>query len=655
MINKLKVSGLLLLMTMTSFSTQATVAKEWNEALLEAIRLDFARPTVHARNLYHTSAVMWDAWATYDSEALGLFFTEKNQTTDVNAARHEAISYAAYRLLSWRFSESPNVDITLPALNQTLSDLGYDLNVTTTVGNSPAAIGNRIAANMIAYGMNDGANEANGYENQYYLPVNDPLLPDFTGNPDIGDPNRWQPLALDFFIGQSGIIVGEYPDFLSPEWGTVRTFSLRQDQAVDYVRDGQLYRVYMDPGAPPYIGTASDADYKSGFAQVVEWSSYLDPNDGVMVDISPAARGNNALGTNNGSGRVMNPVTGQPYANNVVPAGDYYRVLAEFWADGPDSETPPGHWFTILNYVTDQLSNKVIDGVVVDDLEWDVKSYLALGGGMHDVAISAWGIKGWYDYIRPVSAIRYMCDQGQSSDVNQPSYNPNGIPLQSNVTEVITQASIAPGERHEHLAGNNDENVGAIAVRAWRGPEYINEPETDTAGVGWILCGDWWPYQRPSFVTPPFAGYVSGHSTYSRAAAEILTALTGSEYFPGGMGTFSAPANEFLVFEDGPSVDIELQWATYQDAADECSLSRIYGGIHPTADDIPGRLIGYQIGRQAYQHALNFFRGGAVQPVMVPVNQYVWWLFGLMWMLGLGAFAYTRNKKTANATDFTQT
>ena len=640
MINNFKIFCLSILLLCISHSAHATVAKEWNEALLDAIRLDFARPTVHARNLYHTSAVMWDAWATYDDQALGLFFNEKHQVANVAAARHESISYAAYRLLLWRFGQSPNVDITLPALSQLMTDLGYDINVTTTVGNTPAAIGNRIAANMIAYGMSDGANEANAYENQYYLPVNDPLLPDFTGNPDIGDPNRWQPLALDFFIGQSGIIVGEYPDFLSPEWGTVAPFSLRQDQAVDYVRDGELYRVYLDPGAPPYLGTATDAAYKSGFTQVVEWSSYLDPTDGVMVDISPGARGNNALGTNNGTGRSVNPITGQPYASNIVPAGDYYRVLAEFWADGPDSETPPGHWFTILNYVTEQITDKQIDGVPVDDLEWDVKSYLALGGGMHDVAISAWGIKGWYDYIRPVSAIRYMCDQGQSSDANQASYDVNGIPLMPGIIEVITQASIAPGERHEHLAGNNDENVGAIAVNAWRGPDYITEPETDVAGVGWILCGDWWPYQRPSFVTPPFAGYVSGHSTYSRAAAEILTLLTGSEFFPGGMGTFSAPANEFLVFEDGPSVDIELQWATYQDAADECSLSRIYGGIHPTADDIPGRFIGNQIGRQAYQHALNFFRGGAIQPQMVPVNQYTWILFALIWVVGICVFSF---------------
>ena len=100
-------------------------------------------------------------------------------------------------------------------------------------------------------------------------------------------------------------------------------------------------------------------------------------------------------------------------------------------------------------------------------------------------------------------------------------------------------------------------------------------------------------------MTPPFAGYVSGHSTFSRAAAELMTLFTGDEYFPGGVGEFFAPSNEFLVFEDGPSVDVTLQWATYRDASDETSISRIYGGIHPTADDIPGRLMGSVIGPAA--------------------------------------------------------
>jgi hypothetical protein len=204
-----------------------------------------------------------------------------------------------------------------------------------------------------------------------------------------------------------------------------------------------------------------------------------------------------------------------------------------------------------------------------------------------------------------------MCDMGQASDPDLPSYHPDGINLYPGRIELITEESAAPGGRHEHLAQRRDRHIGKIALHAWRGPDFIDDPETSAAGVGWIRCEDWWPYQRPSFVTPPFAGYVSGHSTYSRAAAEVLTRLTGSEFWPGGMGTFMAPRNEFLVFEEGPSTDIELQWATYYDAADECSLSRIYGGIHPTADDIPGRLMGDRIGAQAWQLANRYFTGKA--------------------------------------------
>ena len=121
------------------------------------------------------------------------------------------------------------------------------------------------------------------------------------------------------------------------------------------------------------------------------------------------------------------------------------------------------------------------------------------------------------------------------------------------------------------------------------------------------LAEEWWPYQRPSFVTPPFAGYVSGHSTYSRAASIILEKITGSKFFPGGMGEFDISKDNFLVFENGPSVDMKLQWATYKDAADQCSLSRIWGGIHPFIDDIPGRKIGTKIGNQAFEYGKLLF------------------------------------------------
>ncbi|MEC8251990.1 MAG: vanadium-dependent haloperoxidase [Planctomycetota bacterium] len=599
---------------------------------MESIRKDFARPTVHARNLYHTSVAMWDAWATYSPTAECVLFDESHPTLDPNidSFRSEALSYAAYRILTHRFQASPGGPVMLPHYDALMTQLGYSIGNTTTIGNTPAAIGNRIAATVIAYGLADNSNEVNDYANQAYFPLNTALLPEFPGNPNLFFPNRWQPLALQFFVGQSGIpIPTGYPDFLSPEWGVVKPFTLSQNDLTVKNRFGVDYWVYHDPGEPPLLGAASAPDYKWGFEMVSAWSSHLDPADGVMIDVSPASIGNiplSALPTStsgyasfydfdNGGdpslGYTLNPVTGQPYTPQIVPRGDYTRVLAEFWADGPDSETPPGHWYTIFNYVSDSpLVVKQIAGVgpVVNDLEWDVKGYLALGGAMHDAAIAAWSCKGWYDYLRPVSALRYMGDRYQQSPTGQGStLHPDSITLRPGFIEEVTLATTAVGQRHEHLAGSE----GKVAVYAWRGPDFIVDPTTDVAGVGWILLEEWWPYQRPSFVTPPFAGYVSGHSTYSRAAAVIMDRFTGSPWFPGGLGEFNCPQDQFLVFEKGPSVNLTLQWASYYDASDQCSLSRIWGGIHPPCDDIPGRLMGQEIGEDAFDRAEQIWAGTA--------------------------------------------
>lgn len=610
-----------------SVSAQQSAARVWMEELLEAIRHDFARPTVHARNLFHTSVAMYDAWAVYSPDAYPYLAKEVATAPNIAVARNEAISFAAYRVLSSRFALSPNAAISQAAFDARMDTLGYNRNFTSTLGASPAAVGNRVAIRVLNYGLKDGANEAGGYANLFYEPINPPLLPDFPGNPDILDVNRWQPLALQFFVDQAGNpIPFGYPEFLSPEWGAVSPFSLTPNNLTIYNRDGFDYWVYHDPGPPPQMFGPREDEFKRGFEQVLIWSGQMDPADNVWWDVSPASLGNSPLadpsqadsffnllqGGDWGTGYAMNPVTGLPYQPQIVPRGDYTRILAEFWADGPSSETPPGHWFALLNYVGDHpMTVKRLggQGPVLGALEWDVKSYLALGGAMHDVAIAAWGVKGWYDFIRPVSAIRYLSDQGQCSDPNQPSFNPNGIHLYPGYIEVVTAQSTAPGQRHAHLIGEE----GKIAARCWRGPEYISDPATDVAGCGWILAENWWPYQRPTFVTPPFAGYVSGHSTYSRAAAELMTILTGSEFFPGGIGIFDCPQNEFLVFEDGPSMNVELQWARYADASDQCSLSRIWGGIHPPADDLPGRQMGNVIGPEAYDHAIDYFEGTVLE------------------------------------------
>ena len=85
--------------------------------------------------------------------------------------------------------------------------------------------------------------------------------------------------------------------------------------------------------------------------------------------------------------------------------------------------------------------------------------YLALNGAVHDAAIAAWGVKGDYDSVRPISMIRYMGGLGQSSDPNGPSYHADGLPLVPGLIEVITRRVSAPGERHAHLA----DHVGEIA------------------------------------------------------------------------------------------------------------------------------------------------------------------------------------------------
>ena len=198
-----------------------------------------------------------------------------------------------------------------------------------------------------------------------------------------------------------------------------------------------------------------------------------------------------------------------------------------------------------------------------------------------------------------------MSSKGQSTDNTTPegiaSYDSHGIPLIPGYIEIIKTG--------DALAGSGDENVGDIKIFAWKGPDFIADPNTDVAGVDWILGTHWWPYQRGTFVTPPFAGYLSGHSTFSRAAAEVMTLVTGDEFFPGGMGTFDVVQNDFLVFEEGPTQSFTLQWATYRDASDQTSLSRIWGGIHPPIDDIRGRVIGSKIGIDSYNLALQFFNG----------------------------------------------
>ena len=593
-----------------------SVARLWDEQLLAAIRIDIPKPPAHARNLFHLSVAMWDAWAAYDPLAVGYLVTDKYHLAPerVEAARAEAISYAAYRLLKYRFpvgyvdingqSCHPNAGVSQAAFDTQMDALGYDRTFTGVDGDSPAALGNRIAATVIRYGQGDGANEGPGLcypDATGYAPDNPPLIFKLPGVDESIDCNRWQPLSFDYQVTQNGIAIGQSTQtFVGVGWNNVRPFALGPDDL------NRATKLYLDPGPQPHLGGRGDWVVKDAVVELIRFSGYTDVAQTPRIDISPAAFGNNSLGADDGTGYPENPASGQPYTPTVVNGADFVRVVAEFWSDGPHSETPPGHWNVLANGVADHPlmhNNKRIagQGPVVDDLEWDVKVYLAVNGAVHDAAIWAWGNKTVYDSSRPITLIRYMAGRGQSSDPSGASYDPEGLPLVPGVIELITRETTRPGGRHAALAGHE----GEIAVRIWAGGPA--DPATQTSGVGWKRGVEWLPYQPTNFVTPPFPGYTSGHSTFSRAAAEVLAAITGSPFFPGGLGTFVAAQDAFLRSEKGPNETVRLQWATFYDAADQAGLSRRFGGIHPFYDDYPSRIAGARIGQKAWVKAQEFY------------------------------------------------
>jgi hypothetical protein len=285
-----------------------------------------------------------------------------------------------------------------------------------------------------------------------------------------------------------------------------------------------------------------------------------------------------------------------------VLRGDFTRALAEFWADGPESETPPGHWNVIANTVSDAagFEHRIGgEGAALDRLEWDIKLYFALNGAVHDAAVAAWGLKGHYDSVRPISMIRYLGGKGQSTDPSLPSYDPDGLPLEPGVVELVTAETAAPGGRHERLAGH----VGEVAVRSWLGsPE---DPRTQTSGVGWVRAVDWVPYQRATFVTPAFAGFVSGtaRSAGLRRGADgvhrecVLSRWHGVLHREGGFADPRARADEGR----------DAQWATFSTQPTR-RASHGSTGASTYADDLEGRKIGAEC-------------AGGVDPGAAPLRQ----------------------------------
>ena len=224
---------------------------------------------------------------------------------------------------------------------------------------------------------------------------------------------------------------------------------------------------------------------------------------------------------------------------------DRHKVIADYWSDGPSSEFPPGHWCTIAQFVSKR------DGHTLDA---DVRLLFLVANAVLDASIGAWTAKIAYDYVRPVSAVRYL-KQGKK-------------------------------------------------VRGWAGPGQ---------GTKVIDGESWMPYQPSNFQTPPFAEYVSGHSTFSMAAATVLKHFAGSDRY-GACATFP-PGWSKVEPGIAPAREVQLCWDTFSSAAEEAGISRLYGGIHFRQANEEGLAMGRKIGEQVWMKAQQYFQGTMALPL----------------------------------------
>lgn len=228
---------------------------------------------------------------------------------------------------------------------------------------------------------------------------------------------------------------------------------------------------------------------------------------------------------------------------------DEEKITAEFWADGPGSFSPPGHWFDITRELCRSRSLSLDSCVRVLYLQ---------ANAVLDAGIATWLTKRIYDTVRPISAIQCL----RASDV----------------------------------------------LMGWRGPYQ---------GVGPINGSDWVPYQSPTFVTPPFAEYTSGHSCFSMSSARVLQLFFGSDVFnytytiPAGASLFEpridqgspgyianvtdVPNTGYNTVGYVPANNITLSYPTFSSAAYAAGISRLYGGIHFDFGNVEGLRLGRKV------------------------------------------------------------
>jgi len=465
--------------------------------------------------MLHTA--MFDAWAAYDPVAVGTQLGDDLQrpaSEITKASKVEVMSFAAYRVLVDLF---PNQRQIFDGL---MTELGFDTNNTTADTTTAAGIGNVSASALLAFRYQDGSNQLGRNprgtlgvpysDTTGYRPINSPE--------HIVDITRWTPEHVP--IDDSDTRLQQY---LTPHWGQVTPFALRS---------GSQFR---PPAPEPFLLVDGKVDLDK---------RRITLSNGKTLKISKKL-----IGT------VINPEFVKQ-AEQVVKFSarltDKQKLIAEFWEDGGGTSFPPGTWMTFGEYVSARDNNT---------LDEDAKLFFALGNAVFDAGVATWNTKRFYDYTRPVRAVRELGRLG--------------------------------------LIGEFSPELGGYAIEAWQPYE----------GTQTILAEDFLTYQNPeSDASPPFAEYNSGHSAFSAAGAEILKLSTGSNEF-GGSVTFQPEESRF---EPGltPHKPVTLSWETFSAAADEAGISRLYGGIHFKDGDLHGRELGRLVGASVFDQAQFFINGG---------------------------------------------
>lgn len=502
-------------------SSNPTPSVLWDAAVQQAVIQTSPGPAVASRAYAMTHTAMYDAWSAYDQRAVSTTLGDTLQrpsSENILQNKLSAMSFAAHRVLVDLF---PSQSAIFDALMTSLSlEPGND----SLAADDPAGIGNRVANALLAQRHVDGSNSlGTDTRGMLGIPYSDTTGYLSTNRVDaIFQLDEWTPEYVPIGVGpgESGHI--RIQQYLTPHWGTVEPFALSQPDA-------------LRPEPPqPFL--------------LVEGTVDLASKTILLSDSSRIPITRSIVGT------IINPKFVEQ-ADQVIEASaaltDEEKLIAEFWEDGARTSFPPGTWMTFGQFVSAR------DGHSLDD---DAKMFFALSNALFDAGIATWEAKTYYNYVRPVRAIRTLGELG--------------------------------------LIGNYDSSRDGWVIDVW----------TPSSGTQSILATEFLTYQTPGGdPSPPFAEYTSGHSSFSAAGATILELFSGSSRFDASL-TFEAGSSRF---EPGltPANDVILAWATFRDAADQAGSSRIYGGIHFSEGDTRSRELGNEVAAIVWQRAQQLILG----------------------------------------------